>query len=368
MRHDKTVLVEVGNPKAEPAPDGTHYLVVAGGPLEGRWVEVSEEPIVIGRGDEADLALDDRTVSGRHCRLSLEGDWLVVEDLGSMNGTYVAGEKVAGPQEVPLGASLQVGASLMKHEFRSRQEVQQQKLLTKELDKAAAYVRSLLPEPVDGEVLSTAWRFVPCAKLGGDAFGYHWLDDDRFALYLMDVCGHGPRSALHSVSIINLLRKRTLRRVDFGRPDQVLGALNQAFQMEEHAGMYFTIWYGIYQPSSRRLSFASAGHPPGLLLGSDSAVHELCVQRPAVGLFEETAYEAHEIEVAPHSRLFLFSDGAFEITTSEGRQWTIEEFLELLGEPASRRAGPERIELAVRELMDAEEFDDDFSLLVTDFH
>ena len=66
--------------------------------------------------------------------------------------------------------------------------------------------------------------------------------------------------------------------------------------------------------------------------------------------------------------VYLFSDGAFEITTREGRHWTIEEFLELLAAPASRRGGPERVEREVRKVMDAELFEDDFSLLITDFH
>ncbi len=365
---DKTVLVDVRRPHAEPVPDGIHYLAVVDGPRKGQWIEVPAEPLVIGRSADADLVLDDRTVSGRHCRLRLEGEGLVVEDLGSMNGTYVGGMPARGPQQLPLGARLQVGSSVLKHEFRSRQEVQQQKLLTRELDKAAAYVRSLLPAPIDGEILSTDWRFVPCAQLGGDAFGYHWLDDDRFAIYLLDVCGHGPRSALHSVSVVNLLRKRTLRRVDFGRPVQVLRALNDAFQMEDHAGMYFTIWYGIFQASRRRLTFASAGHPPALLVDRGRGPQELCIERPGIGLFEETDYEEQEVEVPAASRLYLFSDGAFEVTTDEGREWTIEEFLDLLAAPASRRGGPERIERAVRQVANADYFEDDFSLLVTDFH
>jgi sigma-B regulation protein RsbU (phosphoserine phosphatase) len=41
--------------------------------------------------------------------------------------------------------------------------------------------------------------------LGGDSFGYHWIDDDHFAVYLLDVSGHGWGAALLSVSVINVL-------------------------------------------------------------------------------------------------------------------------------------------------------------------
>jgi hypothetical protein len=45
------------------------------------------------------------------------------------------------------------------------------------------------------------WRFIPSASLGGDSFGYHWIDEDHFAAYLIDVSGHGWVAALLSVSV-----------------------------------------------------------------------------------------------------------------------------------------------------------------------
>ncbi len=368
VKDEKTVMVEVQN-LAE-TDDLTHYLVVAEGPREGHWIEVPNEPMVIGRGEEADLDLDDRAISSRHCQVRAKWDHLIVEDLGSMNGTFVDGKPLRGPRELPIGGRLQLGRSLLKHELRSRDEVQQQEELTAELEQAASYVRSLLPEPLDTEVLTTEWRLIPCAKLGGDAFGYYWLDDDHFALYLIDACGHGTRSALHSVSVVNDLRKQGLRQVDFSRPDQVLTALNKSFKMEEHAGMYFTIWYGIYQPSRRRLSFSAAGHPPGLLVGEDrEVVGRLATPHPGIGLFGGIAYEATEVEVPAASRLYLYSDGAYELRTRKGGEWTLEEFLDVLAGPSFGTGGElDRIEQAVREQMATELFEDDFSILITEFH
>lgn len=184
---------------------------------------------------------------------------MLIQDLGSRNGTFVDGERVRHPREIPLGGSLQVGGSLLKHEYRSKRDVRKQVELSAELDKAADYVRSLLPEPLSGDRPTTEWLFNPCAKLGGDAFGDHWIDDDRFAVYLLDACGHGTRSVLHSVAVVNLLSKQTLPDVDLAHPDQVLAALNDSFRMEDHSGMYFTIWYSIYWPSSSQLAFAAAG-------------------------------------------------------------------------------------------------------------
>jgi sigma-B regulation protein RsbU (phosphoserine phosphatase) len=86
-----------------------------------------------------------------------------------------------------------------------------------ELAEAAHYVRSLLPAPMSHPFV-TEWRFVPSTELGGDAFGYHWVDPDHFALYLLDVCGHGVGPSLLSVAALHVLQSASLRHVDFRDP------------------------------------------------------------------------------------------------------------------------------------------------------
>ncbi len=113
--------------------------------------------------------------------------------------------------------------------------------LAGEIKQAARYVRELLPEKLKKGPVRTDWRFVPSAELGGDSFGYHWLDDDNLAMFLLDVSGHGVGSALLSVSAMNALRSQALPQADFRKPDQVLGALNNAFQMDQQNGLFFTI-------------------------------------------------------------------------------------------------------------------------------
>ena len=141
-----------------------------------------------------------------------------------------------------------------------------QQELASELASAADYVVSLLPKPVEAGPVLTDWRYVPSAQLGGDSFGHHWIDDDHFAVYLLDVCGHGVGSALLSVSALETLRSQALPNLDFRDPAAVLSGMNEAFQMQKHNNLFFTLWYGVYQRSSRRLTYASAGHPPPLLL------------------------------------------------------------------------------------------------------
>ena len=126
------------------------------------------------------------------------------------------------------------------------------------------YVRDCIPPPLTGAVASVDWRYVPSSTLGGDAIGYHWVDTEHLALYLIDVTGHGLDSALLSVTISNVIRSGSLAGADWREPRSVLGALNDAFQGSQHGHKLFTIWYGVYHTAARRLTYASGGHPSAI--------------------------------------------------------------------------------------------------------
>jgi sigma-B regulation protein RsbU (phosphoserine phosphatase) len=246
---------------------------------------------------------------------------------------------------------------------------QSQKALAHELGQAAAYVRSLLPEPMTGDV-QTDWRFIPSVQLGGDAFGYHWLDDDRLAIFLLDVSGHGVKSALLSMTAMNAIRTRTLPDVDFLDPAQVLSALNGAFQMDVYEGMYFTIWYGVFDRRTRRLQYGSAGHPPGLLFaGGGTEVRKVGDAGFFIGMLPDAQYTRDEIDIPPNSNLFLFSDGAYEITKPDESMWTLDDFAASLARmaPAKGLMPLSEVETTIRSVRGTDQFEDDVSILQVRF-
>ena len=211
-----------------------------------------------------------------------------------------------------------------------RKLAESQAELAREVAEAARYVASLLPEPLTKGPIQVEWRFIPSTQLGGDSFGYHRLDDDHFAFYLLDVSGHGVGASLLSVSAMNVLAAQTLPGVDFRDPGQVLAGLNNAFQMDRHNGKYFTIWYGVYQQSVRRLAWSGGGHPSALLFtGPDAAgvaMKPLDSQGGIIGLMEDMPFESSACDLGPFGELLLFSDGVFEIEQPGGTMWTFDEF------------------------------------------
>ncbi|MCF4966565.1 PP2C family protein-serine/threonine phosphatase [Nostoc sp. CMAA1605] len=248
------------------------------------------------------------------------------------------------------------------------QDLQTQKqILETELAEAADYVRSLLPSPLEGAV-TTETLFVPSAQLGGDCFDYYWLDDEHLAIYLLDVSGHGVGSALLSVSVLNILRSQSLSNTNFYQPKEVLKALNQAFQMNNHGDKYFTIWYGVYHRVKRQLIYANAGHPPALLIsGTSKTTHQ--VQKLSsfdlpIGFLPDVHFEDAVFEVAENSTLYIFSDGVYEINQPDGRIWSFDDFLNLLIEYSNvNKCYLKQVLEHIMNLNHQEKLEDDFSLL-----
>jgi len=257
--------------------------------------------------------------------------------------------------------------NLLQRNEAYRALLESQNALAAELAEAAAYVRSLLPEPLTGDVAAD-WCFIPSTALGGDIFGYHWLDDRHLACHVLDVCGHGVGAALMSISADNVIRTRMLPDTDFRKPDQVLRALNTAFPMEQHNGMYFTIWYGVIDKVQRTVTYACGGHPPGVLLKGEGTgpgdVELLKASGPIIGFVPNVAFEARTIEAPPGSRLYVFSDGVYELPQPDGSMGSLEQFVHIVTKPTeSGVSSMDRIIRSIRASTTADAFPDDFSLL-----
>jgi len=93
---------------------GPRRLVVIDGDAAGTTVDLTGEPITIGRADDSTITLIDDYVSTRHARLVLqEGGWLI-EDLGSTNGTYLDRQRVTTPTPVALGVPIRIGKTVLE--------------------------------------------------------------------------------------------------------------------------------------------------------------------------------------------------------------------------------------------------------------
>ena len=244
-----------------------------------------------------------------------------------------------------------------------------QQALASELALAADYVISLLPKPITEGAVRTQWRYIPSTQLGGDCFGYHWIDEDHFAVYLLDVCGHGVGAALLSVSALNVLRAQTLPETDFRIPDQVLAALNGAFQMQDHNELYFTIWYGVFNRTTRELRYASGGHPPALLFTGVRESRQLITENFFIGGMPDSTYTSGSAFLPGPARLYVFSDGVYEVDRPDGTMWTLEGLESyFLPHPLDGSQEIESLYRFLQEMHGQATLDDDFSILKINFY
>ena len=238
--------------------------------------------------------------------------------------------------------------------------------LDDELNDAGRYVFSILPDKRAASP-ATDWLLVPSTELGGDSFGYHQIDDDHFAIYLLDVCGHGVGAALLSVTVINVLRASALANADFRDPSTVLKALNDTFPMEKQNNMFFTIWYGVYKASTGELRYATGGHPPSILLrgenhpaGTPSRELLITVGGIAIGALPEMDYESSVTHVAAGDRLLVISDGTFEVNGPDDEMLSVEA---LADHAEAQKCGPQGVLAWVKSFNGHGPLPDDFSLL-----
>lgn len=288
--------------------------------------------------------------------------------------SMLASQAVVALENARLYAAQAAHAQQLEQEVAARTRELRVALerLQDELFEAAAYMRALLPRPIpSGGAIATDWLFVPTAELGGDAFDYFWIDERRVAFYVLDVCGHGVGSALLSLAALRAIRSGGLPDADLSDPASVLAALNTAFATSGDADRYFTMWYGVYDRVTLHLRYASAAHPAAVLLEpttpTTSRVLELDAAGPMLAIAAESTFSCREVVVQPGSRLFLLTDGVFEVLRPDG---TFLPYAQVIAQLDRARPRAEVLQAALDMAYSARAsttLDDDFSIVAVDF-
>jgi hypothetical protein len=360
---ERTLLRRTLPGEAPDAEQVLHVLTVespAGEPP--RRTTLSEVPLRIGRVEGNDLVLAAPEVSRAHCSLVLREGIAVVSDLGSTNGTFVNGQRIVAPTPLADGARLQLGPFVLAYRRGPRRELARAETLDRDLERAARYQRALLPAPITEGPVRVAWCFVPSVALGGDGFGYRTLADGRFALWMLDATGHGIDSALLAVSAMTVLREGGPAGADAGDVAAVIAGLDAMFDSERYEGLFFTLWYGVFDPRARVLRCAAAGHHPAFLLANGLVA--VGPRNPPVGAgMVGVPTDVAEVEVPAGARLYLFSDGAFETLRPDGTRNALRDLLPVL------HAAPdeEGVLRAARAMAGGAGFEDDVSVLMVVF-
>jgi len=212
------------------------------------------------------------------------------------------------------------------------------------------------PERAEFDIYAT---MDPAREVGGDFYDFFLVDDDHLCMVMADVSGKGVPAALFMMASRIILSSNAKQGKS---PAEILTDTNATICQNNREEMFVTVWLGILEISTGRLTAANAGHEYPVLL-QPGGEFELFRDKHGfvIGGMDGMKYKEYELQLKPGSRLFLYTDGVPEATNAENELFGTDRMLAALNESAG--AAPEELLKNVRRAVDgfvrdAEQFDD----------
>ena len=202
------------------------------------------------------------------------------------------------------------------------------KTLEKDLQTAAEIQKHLLPEgppSIPGYLLHAS--SLPCRTVGGDAFDFLPLQEDRFAITLGDVAGKGLPAAMLMCTFQATVRALVTLNLS---PEQTMTRLNRLMFSRIPMNRFVTFFFAILDPNSHSLTYVNAGHDPPFLIRDRSVADTLPATEGPIGSFDEIPYRTRSIQFQPGDLLFCYSDGATDSRNSAGEFFGKERLFNIL--------------------------------------
>ena len=199
----------------------------------------------------------------------------------------------------------------------------------------------------------------PAREVGGDFYNFRLLDDDHLAMWIGDVSDKGVPAALFMMAINIVINNRASMG---GTPAEIMAFVNNNICEHNEANLFVTIWLGILEISTGRLTFVNAGHEePALYRKGGSFELYKTKHNVAVGVFPDIEYTNYDIHLGRGDKLFVYTDGVPEATDMFDKLYTTGRMLEALNKyrDGSPQEILEGINKSVKEFVgDRPQFDD----------
>lgn len=241
---------------------------------------------------------------------------------------------------------------------RFHDEREQRELMSREAEEARSIQEALLPR---SSPLIPGFRVsglsTPAGAIGGDWYDFIPLENGRWGLVLADVSGKGTAAALLMSATRGMLR--SLAQTGSG-PGEVLTRLNKLMVEDFPCGRFVTMVYAEFDPGTRKLRVASAGHLPPLLV--DPEGYRWITNQDGLPLGIATSkFSETEVTLGPQARLAIYSDGITEAALGSGEEYGPER---LLAKMQSSDTTPESLLLDVRKFVNGTGLRDDATVIL----
>lgn len=199
----------------------------------------------------------------------------------------------------------------------------------------------------------------PAKEVGGDFYDFYLIDDDHLCFLIADVSGKGIPAALFMMACKIILQSNVLHACSAA---EALAQTNQTICSNNLEEMFITVWLGILEISTGKLTAANAGHEYPAIRQPDGKF-ELFKDKHGfvIGGISDLTYKEYEMQLKPGSKIFVYTDGVTEATAEDGTMFGIDRMLDALN--TDPEASPEGVLDNVRKavdgfVQDAEQFDD----------
>ncbi|MDQ1470356.1 MAG: phosphoserine phosphatase RsbU/P [Bryobacterales bacterium] len=202
-----------------------------------------------------------------------------------------------------------------------------------ELSIAHRVQRRLLPRPrfsVSGIDCECVFR--PAGEIGGDLCDVFETGPDSAAFLLGDVSGKGIGAAMLMANLHGTIRSNHDLACE---PARLITRVNRLFFQSTSPEHYATLFFGCYNSGTRTLRYVNCGHPPAVLLRSNSEVERLEPTGLVLGAFDGAVFEERTVQMSAGDRIVLFSDGVSEARPDDDDSWVVE-CIRMLGRAGSK--------------------------------
>ena len=221
--------------------------------------------------------------------------------------------------------------------------------LQNELEVARNMQQSILPTVFPNEATYEAFgNMEPAREVGGDFFDLFPLADGKVGFAIADVSGKGVPAALFMMSSRTLLKGSAIGLGD-ARPGAVLREVNNLLERDNESMMFVTLFYGVYDPPTGKLTYANGGHNPPLLVHADGRSEELATTEGiALGVMADVDFDQTEVTLEPNDTVVMYTDGVSEAMNVAAEEFGMERLQQVFSD-----AAPGEAEAASRMVFDA---------------
>ena len=286
----------------------------------------------------------------------------------NMEDTYRTGDEI----EILADSFSRLSKKTVDYVEQVRTVTAEKERISSELQMAAAIQSSMLPHIFpsfpDRKEFDLYANMNPAKEVGGDFYDFFLIDDDHLCMVIADVSGKGVPGALFM-----MISKVILQNCAFlsDSAEEILAQANSAICANNQADMVVTVWIGILEISTGKLTAANAGHEFPVLKRAGGK-YELYKDQHGfvIGGMPGMKYRQYELQLHPGDRLFVYTDGVPEATDADSQLFGTDRMLSALNEKDA--ADPKEVVQVVHEAVDrfvkdAEQFDD-MTMLCLDYN